>query len=58
MARKKKNITKIRLIPSDDTNIREPKPSCFNTKRDYCIRELCGKWFDECKAEEDDDNPG
>lgn len=54
--KRKVNTDKISVINIFSTNIKEPKPTCFNSKQDYCRKELCGEWFEKCKKESNDNS--
>lgn len=50
MAKKRKEIKIIELSAKiEDISIgTTTKPKCFGSKSKYCLRELCGQWFDQC----------
>lgn len=53
--KKRKSTSSISYKVINSLNIREPKPLCFNSKEDYCRKELCEEWYDDCARKEDDD---
>lgn len=48
--KKRKPIKRIELEKGENSKVKEnQRPSCFNTKRNYCRRDLCGEWYDKCQ---------
>lgn len=48
MGKRRKSAVEIKYEPIYVSNIKKPKPSCFNSKEDFCKKELCEEWYDEC----------
>lgn len=49
---KKRNEVKLITLTVEKPEVSD-KPKCFGSKECYCIRELCGKWFDTCTESEE-----
>lgn len=48
MTKKRKKVEKLEYIELDKDQ--DVCPECFGYKKPYCRKDLCGKWFEECKS--------
>jgi len=55
MARKRKQKV-IPIVVDKEFKSEEMQPKCFGCKESYCLRELCGAWFDLCFKKENMDD--
>ena len=55
MARKRKQKV-IPIVVDKEFKSEELQPKCFGCKESYCLRELCGAWFDLCFKKENMDD--
>ncbi len=53
---KRKPVEKIKIDKKVDLVKKGQVPSCFNKRRDFCRRDLCGDHFDTCAFEEERGN--
>ena len=55
MAKKRKPVVVLTNIDTSIIKDEELKPKCFGSKMDYCIKELCHDYYDQCRSSDTDD---